>query len=409
MKLTKRAVDGLRAPADKDAVCWDDDLRGFGLRLKPSGVRSYLIQYRVNGRSRRFTIGKHGELTPEQARDMARKHLGHVREGGDPAAEREFARQAETVAELCDRYLKHHAEVRKKSTSLRNDRANIRDYIEKSLGGRKVADITRADVVKLHHTFKDRPYAGNRVLALLSKMMNLAEKWGIRPDGSNPCRHVEKFKERKRQRFLLGAELASLGKVLAEVERERRAFVATKKKPQGVIIEHPSAVPCIRLLLFTGARLSEILTLRWEYVDLERQCLNLPDSKTGAKVIHLNPGALEVLVGLERDGSPWVLRGRTDENHLVNLEKPWRRIRKRAGLPDVRLHDLRHTFASMGVGGGASLAIVGALLGHTQPATTARYAHLSADPLKEATNAIGASLQAALNPTPDAAKIRKVK
>lgn len=213
--------------------------------------------------------------------------------------------------------------------------------------------------------------------------MNLAEKWGLRPDGSNPCRHVDRFPERKVERFLSSDDLGRLGEVLCQMER-----TAT---------ERPSVIAAIRLLVFTGARLGEILDLQWDHVDLERSCLRLPESKTGAKVIHLNAPAMEVINGIERQaGSPWVITGRVKGKPLVNLRKPWHRIRKEAGLDTIRLHDLRHSFASAGAAGGLSLPIIGALLGHSQPQTTARYAHLAADPLKQANDMIGQRIAAAM-------------
>jgi integrase len=215
-------------------------------------------------------------------------------------------------------------------------------------------------------------------------MFNLAENWALRPDGSNPCRHVEKFKEHKLERFLSETELARLAETLVEAEQAR--------------IELPSVIAAIRLLLFTGARLSEILTVRWEHVNFEEHCLRLPDSKTGAKTIYLSPPALEVLNGLQRqDGNPYVIIGAKPGAHLINLRKPWHRIRTKAGLDNVRIHDLRHSFASMAVAGGLSLPVIGALLGHTQAATTQRYAHLAADPLKQAANLTGARITAAMN------------
>jgi integrase len=220
-------------------------------------------------------------------------------------------------------------------------------------------------------------------MAVLSKMLNLAEKWGERPDGSNPCRHVEKYRERKRERFLSQAELARLGEALAEAERNGS--------------ESPYAIAAIRLLILTGARVSEILTLEWGHVDFERACLRLPESKSGAKVVHLSPPARELLASLPRiEGNPYVLPGLKERAHLVNLEAPWRRIRARASLEDVRLHDLRHSFASVGAGAGLSLPVIGALLGHSQPGTTARYAHLATDPLKQANNVIGTRIATAL-------------
>jgi integrase len=214
-------------------------------------------------------------------------------------------------------------------------------------------------------------------------MFNLAEKWGERPDGSNPCRHVEKYPEHKRERFLSEVELAQLGDALAKAEQDRS--------------ESPFVVAAIRLLVFTGARRNEILTLKWEHVDFERACFRLPDSKTGAKTVHLNAPTLELLSELPRiAGNPYVIPGERPGAHLVNIEKPWRRIRAQAGLDGLRLHDLRHSFASFGAGAGLSLPIIGALLGHTQAATTARYAHLAADPLKQASERVGREIAAAM-------------
>ena len=381
-KLTNRTVAATR-PRDRDVFVWDDELPGFGLRVKPSGVKSYVIQYRNrHNDSRRITIGRHGVIGPEKARRKAKKMLADVQDGADPATERKDDREAPTVAELAEKYLREHAAPHKKPRSVEEDQRLLRLHVLPALGRKKVAGITRADITGLHHAMRDTPGAANRTLALLSKMMNLAEKWGLRLDGSNPCRHVDKYPERKMERFLSVDELGSLGAVLAEAER-----TAT---------ELPSVIPAVRLLMFTGARLGEILNLEWSHVDFEWSCLRLPDSKTGAKVIHLNAPALEVLNGIERDGSPWVIAGRDPDKPLVNLRKPWHRIRAKAGLEGVRLHDIRHSFASIGAAGGLSLPIIGALLGHTQAATTMRYAHLAADPLKQAADMIGKRIAAAM-------------
>jgi integrase len=228
------------------------------------------------------------------------------------------------------------------------------------------------------------PFQANRVVALLSKMLSLAERWGLRPDGSNPTRHVERFREKARQRYLSEAELARLGDALAESE--------------SMDLDSIEAVAAIRLLLFTGARMGEILTLRWDDVDLERRCLRLPDSKTGAKLIQLNAPALEVLASLKQR-SEWVLPGKDPKKRYVNLAKPWARISQRAELDDVRVHDLRHSFAAVGAGAGGSLLVIGGLLGHKSAATTARYAHLSVDPLRAANEVIGSRIDAALRGT----------
>ena len=277
-----------------------------------------------------------------------------------------------------------HAGARKKARSADEDRRMVERFVLPALRNRKVADVTRADIVRLHHSLRETPYQANRVLALLSKMMPLSEKWGLRPDGSNPCRHVEKFKEAKRERYLSADELARLGDVLTERER-----MAT---------EAPSVVAAVRLLILTGCRLSEILTLQWPHVDFAGACLRLPDSKTGAKTVHLNAPALALLAAMEREeGSAWVIAGGKPGTHLVNLQKPWGRIRAAAGIADVRLHDLRHSFASVAVGLGEGLPMIGKLLGHTQTQTTARYAHLAADPVKAATERVGAALAGMLS------------
>lgn len=378
-KITKRLVENLN-PSNQEVFVWDDELRGFGVRAKASGVRTYLVQYRNDhGRTRRYAIGKHGNLTAEEARKEAKLLLGDIERGKDPSTERKALRKAPTMSELCERYLVDHAGTRKKAKSSAQDRRLVERFILPKMGKRKVADLTRADFYKVHHDLRETPYQANRLLALLSKMMNLAEKWGVRSDGSNPCRHVEKFKEAKRERFLSADELARLSEVLADGER--------------TTTELPSVIAAIRLLILTGCRLSEILTLQWQHVDFEGACLRLPDSKTGAKIVHLNAPALAVLSAVEREeNSPWVIRGGKPGYHLVNLEKPWRRIRAKAGVEDVRLHDLRHSFASVAVGLGEGLPMIGKLLGHTQTQTTARYAHLAADPVKAATERVGAAL-----------------
>ena len=383
LKLTKRSVQAVK-PDQKDVILWDTELLGFGCKITPKGRRSYFLYYRTkDNRERRPRIGVHGAVTCEQARGIAQRWLNEVAAGGDPSGARREQRKAETLAEFADRYMTDLAPTRKKATSIATDRINLRRHILPALGGLKVASITRADVIRLHQSMKLIPGAANRTLALLSHMLNVAEKWGLRPDGSNPCRHVEKYRERKRERFLSEAELGRLAEVLTEADRTRT--------------EMPSVLTAIRLLLFTGARLSEILTLRWEHVDMEGQCLRLPDSKTGAKVVYLPPAALEILAALDRhEDNPYVIVGAKLGTHLINLQKPWRRIRKKAGLDGVRIHDLRHSFASMAVAGGLSLPVIGALLGHTQPATTARYAHLADDPLRQAANLTGGRIAAAM-------------
>jgi integrase len=381
-RITKRLVDAA-GPGNRDRFIWDSDLSGFGLKVTPRGRKTYVVQFRVGGRqgtTRRVSLGPHGKLTPEKARAEAKQILGEAAAGRDPVELRKSATAARlSLAEAMERFFEEHVEPKRKARTAAEYRRAAGLHIYSVLGSKRLGEINRTDVSRLHHAMRDKPYQANRTLALLSSFFNWAERHGLRPDGSNPCLHVEKYAERKRERYLSEDEIQRLGVVLTTMEDDGRVT--------------PWIAAAVRLLLFTGARLSEILTLRWNEVDLDNGLLRLPDSKTGAKTIYLPPPAIEVLSTLPRiDGNPYVICGAKPGSHLVNLEKPWRRIRKAAGLDDVRLHDLRHTFASVAARNGLSLPVIGALLGHSQPATTARYAHLSADPLREAAGRIAGEI-----------------
>jgi integrase len=390
-RISKRTIDAV-APRQKDVFLWDTDLAGFGCKITPADSKVYVCQYRTGGRIRRYTIGLHGPLTPELARREATRILGDVARGADPAEVKAAGRKGATVSELADRYLAQHAEAKKKPKSIAEDRRLLDRIILPALGPRKVVDVTRGEIDRLHYDYRDTPYQANRVLALLSKVFNLAESWGMRAEWSNPCRHVEKFKEKKRKRFLSVEELTTLGAALKAAEENGT--------------ESPQAIAAIRLLVLTGARMSEILTLRWDYVNFDRGALELPDSKTGEKSIPLSAPVLEVLSGLPViEGNPYVIPGHKRGAHLVGLQKIWERLS--AGLADVRIHDLRHSFASVGAGAGLGLPVIGALLGHLDAATTQRYAHLQQDPLRQAADIIASKIDAALKSQPQ--KMRVVK
>ncbi|MCM8625168.1 site-specific integrase [Accumulibacter sp.] len=381
-KLTKRVIDAAEIQAAEYFI-WDDELPGFALRVLPSGRKGYIVQYRAGRRSRRMSLGPSTVLTCEQARTRAIGIIAAARNGDDPAAERDAERKTITVKELAERFDKEHVSVRVKETTAKGYRRLIERTILPALGRHRVTEVTRADIAKLHHDLRHIPYEANRCLEVISKMFSLAEMWGLRPDGSNPRKHIKKYAEEKRERFLSPAELKRVGDVLREMEDEG--------------IELSSAIAAARLLILTGCRLGEIMMLQWEHVDLPGRALRLPDSKTGAKVVHLGQPAIDVLTSIKKvDKNPWVIVGTLPGARLTDLQPFWQRVRARAGLKDVRIHDLRHTFASTAVAAGQGLPMIGKLLGHTQVQTTARYAHLAADPVKSAAETVSSSLQQAL-------------
>lgn len=377
-KLTKRLVDAAEI-REGDYFIWDDDLAGFGLRVLPSGRRGFIVQYRVGRRSRRISLGATTVVTCEQARTSAIKVISAARNGEDLADKRDADRRAITVKELAERFDSEHVSVRVKASTAKGYRRLLVRTILPALGRHCVTEVTRADVAKLHHDQRHIPYEANRCLEVVSKMFSLAEMWGLRPDGSNPRKHIKKYPEERRERFLSPAELKRVGEVLREMESEG--------------IELPSAIAATRLLILTGCRLNEIMTLKWSYLDVAACALRLPDSKTGAKIVHLGKPASELLMKIERvEKNPWVIVGTKPGARLTDLQPFWQRVRARAGLKDARIHDLRHTFASTAVASGQGLPMIGKLLGHTQVQTTARYAHLATDPVKVAVDSVSNQL-----------------
>ncbi len=350
MALTEKRIRDMR-PDTGTRIEWDDQLRGLGVRITAAGVKAYVLNYRVDGRERRMTLGRVAELSLAAARKLASEEKALVRKGIDPLGQRDARRNAPLMVELFDRYLSDHARPNKKPRSVKEDERLIRLHLSPAFGQRKVAEITRNEIDRWHKSMKVTPGAANRGRALLSKALNLAEVWGWRPDGSNPVRHIKRFKESDgAERFLSLAELRALGEALRTYEADGGS---------------PYAAAAIRLLALIGARKSEVLSLRWDWVDFEGARLNLPDSKTGKKAIPLNAPALAVLATLPRiAGNPHVFPGSTAGGHIVDLKWPWMLVRKGAGLGNVRLHDLRHSFASLGAGSGMGLPIIGALLGH---------------------------------------------
>ncbi len=320
MALTKTSIEKAQ-PESRDVFLWDDAIAGFGVRVLSSGKRSFLLQYRnTEGRSRRVTLGRFGVLTVQQARQKAIRLLAQVSEGADPAQERREATDAPTLEDLAARYLRDHAEPKKKPRSVQEDHRLIEKHILPTLGSRKVGHITSNDIDRLHSSMSEKPILANRVLALESMMFRLAEKWRLRPVGSNPCHGVERYKENRRERYLSMEEIGRLGDTLRAMQEERALSA--------------SAVAGIRLLLLTGCRRNEIRNLRWSEIDLKRPEIRLSDSKTGPRSVPLNAPAVQVIDGLERR-SQWVLPG-VQRDTPISLNAAWIRIRKRAGCPITR-------------------------------------------------------------------------
>jgi len=424
-KITKRTVDEAQ-PREREFAVWDAELKGFGLRVRPSGARSYVVVYRPIGEGRkaavrRVTIAAVGKITPDEARKIARKVLGSIAHGVDPAGDRAQERRAATLKDIAELFLAEHVEAKRKPATATKYRYVVSEFIVPAFGRMKPSDVTRGAVAKLHHDNAERPTIANYIVAVLSAIFTFGQARGLIPDGVNPTRHVERFEEEKRERFLTVAELARLGEALREAETVglpwRRPNEAGPKakhlaRPENRLSHFdPAAVAAVRLLIFTGCRLREILHLRRSEIDFERGLLFLGDSKTGKKSVVLNAPALAILQGLDDRGA-YVIPGDKPDSPRSDLKRIWAAVTARAGLDGVRLHDLRHTFASYGAGGGLGLPIVGKLLGHTQASTTQRYAHLDADPLRRATDSIGATISAAMegggnaNVTPLARKRR---
>lgn len=371
IRLSKTVVDKMPTPRS-ETLFWDETLPGFGLRVKANGTKSYVVQYRTraSGKSRRKTLGKHGPLLSfNEAKKLATALLSDVLRGADPVADAAKIRNSPTIADLAVQYYETHARPKKRKKSAANDRSMLDRLILPRLGSQKVSEVAYKDVQTFHNTLKDTPYQANRVLALLSKMFELSIRWGMR--GDNPTRGIEKFYEEKRHRWLSESELTRLGEAL---DRHR----------------NQKAANAIRLQLLTGARIGEVLSSKWSDFDLERGVWTKPSHHTKQKRTEHLPLAKAAVALLKRvqktqkDDVELVFPGRAKDKPIVDLKKFWKSLLADADIQDYRIHDNRHTHASQLVSSGMSLAIVGRLLGHTNPVTTQRYSHISDDPLRAA-------------------------
>jgi integrase len=392
-------------PADAQAyTVWDQEVPGFGVRVLPSGQKSFVLKFTINRQQRWITLGRFGDLTLEEGRKLALSRRGEAAKGIDPTIEIRAQKTAPTVKELIDRFIEEHVIPKTRESTARGYTRFLKNVIQPRLGKMLVKEVSSAEIAKFHHDLRATPRQANQAVAILRKMFNLAEVWKYRAISSNPCVHIEKNPERKRERYLSDTELQALGEALVEAE------------DKGSV--PPAALAAIRLLILTGARHNEILKLRWNQVDLQKNCLTFKadDHKTGGssgtKTIPLNQPALDVLASIPKTlGNPYVIQGIVPGGHFVGLQKVWERIRKgissreaervkqkkkrkedMVNLEDVRIHDLRHTLASVGISSGFSLPTIGSLLGHSQPSVTQRYAHLADNPRAKASEEIAAKI-----------------
>ena len=379
MALTKRDLDRLEydPQGPTTQIVYDgSDLPGFGVRVFPSGVKSFVVWYRTGkGKKRLHTVGKYGPFTIQQARDLARKALLEAKTGADPLEERREARRGDTVRDFASVYIERHAKKHKKSW--RDDQRRLNTYVIPALGQRKLADVKRSDVARLHGNIGDtKPYEANRVLALLAVAFNKAAEWGYLPEEApNPAVRVQRFREKSRDRWVKPNELPEL---LKAIEAEPNIYIRA----------------AFKLYLLTGLRRSELLGLQWKDVDFTRKELRLEDTKAGrSHVVPLSAPAIEIFRSLPKQlGNPYVLPGQLHGRPLVNVAKPWGRIRKAAGLEAVRLHDLRRTVGSWMAAGGASLPLIGKVLNHSNASTTQVYARLAEDAAREVLEKHGARI-----------------
>ncbi|SDO87377.1 Site-specific recombinase XerD [Filomicrobium insigne] len=419
-KLTRRGLAGL-TPADKRVVYYDEDLAGFAMRVESTGRMTYFVEYRpgAGGRGvakKRLTLGTTAELKPEEARERAKTFLAQVRLGSDPAMAKAKAKRVPTFAKYAAEHLdamdeiaqKHPEQATLRPGSIRNYRSLLKRHVGPAIGSCQLDAISRDEIKRLHTRIgKTSPTTANRCLEFIGSIYKAADHAGHVEEGTNPARSIKAYKERKRERYLTPLELARLGEAIRIAETTgipydppsrpgKKAKHVPKNVPPTIIDQYTAAA--LRLLIFSGARLREILHAKWADVDMSRGLLTV-FSKTGRRHIVLPAPALEILVGLPRTNSPYVIRSSVPDQPRADLNRPWRGIRRMAGLPDLRIHDLRHSFASVAVSGGASLPMIGALLGHASPTTTQRYAHLAADPVRAAAEAAAGAIAGAMSGT----------
>lgn len=388
-KLTKKFVDDLKPVPGRRVVVFEPTLPGFCVRVLPSGKKNYCLKYQNRfGRQRWLLLGRHGVLTPHQARQHAQQFLARIAKGEDPAEDQKRDRSAPTVKTFSDRFLSDHVDVHNKPATRRHVRSDLKNHILPAFGKRPIESISHSDVSRLHLSLKETPVAANRMLRVLSKMFNQAELWGYRAAHTNPCRGVTKYRERRRERFLSPAELTALGKAISEAEAAKEI--------------EPAAADAIRLIILTGCRPAEVMGLRWSEVHVPKAMLVLSDSKTGAKVVRLGAHARDLLANRPGEGEFVFPSPKKHGAAYRDLKRPWQHVRDKAEIENVQLKDFRHTQASVAGEAGYSLPEIGQLLGHTQPSTTAIYTHWTDDHIGQVAERVQGRIGAALAGNPDA-------
>ena len=386
VRLTEALVASLQ-PDGRDRVVYDDKVVGFALRVTPAGTRLFSVRAYVNGKRRTAPLGRFPELGVAPARELALQALADMRRGLDPAEERKARAKAKaaaavTVAELTVRWMAEHVRPKLKPKTKHKYEQLLARLILPALGDIPVARLAVDDISRFHAALARIPRSANHAKAIVSALLNFGCALGLRAPGDNPARRVRPYRERQSERFLSEAELVAAAEGIAAAERAGKIG--------------PYAAAGLRLALFTGARSGEIVAAQWAYVDWDRRFIRLPDSKNNApRTVHLNDAAIEVLHGLPRAG-PYIVAGAHAAAPYKNLTRAWAIARRFASLNDVRLHDLRHSYASLAASQGVSLQMIGKLLGHRNVATTARYAHLARDAAAATNDQLGSLMVAAI-------------
>jgi integrase len=392
-RITKRLIDGLQ-PTDRDYIIWDGELPGFGVRVRPSGSKSYVVQYRAGrGRkapSRRITIATPSKLPPDQARGIAKGIIGDVARNDDPAAHRTRKRREMTIREVAALYLADHVKAHNKPSWAREIELILNARILPAFGTKRIGDLSRADIKRWHSRMATSPYRANRCLAVLRKMLSLAHReWELRED--NPAIGIKPFPEERRERFFGPEELKAIGRWLAKVEQDGS--------------EHRAFILATRLMLLTGMRLGEVTSAGWSDIDVSANLVRLQDAKSGPRTVPLNSQAVAFLANAQRRGRYVCgLNAGNDVMTRFHYYAFWRRLTTAIGLANARPHDCRHTVATLGAMAGGTAFTLRDLLGHKTVAVTAGYVARTVDPLRGLAENVGSRIGAALaTPVEDAA------